>query len=155
MRRPRLIVVAAASAVLCGCSQPHPTLSELEQQPGATATYPGAVEYVHSRQDATPGVDGPSPASITIEACSQDAQAKVTSYFDQTLTTAGYTKNPGLHRDNPGLYIGGVTWIRGNTQFDLNFDTPENAAYFAQKYGNGVPCPMAYQTRVQARTTTT
>lgn len=154
MRRPGLILVVAASATLAGCSQPHPTLSELEQQPGATTTYPGALEYVHSRQDVTSGVDGPSPATITIEACSQGPRADVSSYFDKALIAAGYTQDPSSHRDNPALYTGGVTWVRDNTQFDLNFDTPENAAYFSQRYGDGRKCPTAYQTRVQARTTT-
>jgi hypothetical protein len=117
--------------------------------PGATLTFPAAVEYRRVVTDSKAGVDGGTPASITIDACASTDAPEGTSWFDQHLTEAGWTRDPATHSVDPGLYTKGYTWIRGARRFDLMFDTRTNADRLATDAGRSTGCPSAYRTLAQ------
>ena len=140
------------AVLLVGCAQPRPSLAEIKALPGATAAYPGAVEYGRQERNPQARMDGPTPATILVEACSRQSRAVVAAFFDSTLTSAGWRQDPSRHEAFPGKFVSGLTWVRDTAQFDLNFDTQQRADIIAQAAHRTGSCPTAYQTLVQAET---
>ena len=142
-------VLLVAAVVLAGCGEPHPGLGALKAVPGATLTYPGAVEYQRDEAGARNHVDGPSPATITVYACAHDAPAAVEAWFARALAARGWTADPGSHQDRPGAFEGGTAWKRGNASFHLSFATRATADVLARRPHQPTGCPSAYQTLAQ------
>lgn len=142
-------VASAAAVVLVGCSQPHPNLDDLTTTAGATTTYPGAVVYQRGENEVQNQVDGPSPAAITVYACTHDSAPMVQKWFDRTLSAKGWHPDPLGHQDRPGAFEGGASWRRGNARFDLSFATAATTALLARKAKKPSGCPTGYQTLAQ------
>ena len=140
---------AVALALLAGCSQPHPNLDDLKGTPGASTAYPGAAVYQRGENQTQNQVDGPTPASITVYACTHDPVTIVQAWFDKALTSKGWQPDPHGHHDRPGAFQGGKSWKRGNARFDLNFATPATTAALAKKANQLSGCPTGYQTLAQ------
>lgn len=134
--------------MLAGCGEPSPGLADLKAVPGATLTYPGAVEYQRGEARATRRID-PTPASITVYACAHDAPATVEAWFAQALAARGWALDRGGHQDRPGAFEGGATWRRANAWFDLSFATPGTADLLARDARQPTGCPTAYETLAQ------
>ncbi|TQL61667.1 hypothetical protein [Oryzihumus leptocrescens] len=143
------VVPLVAAVVLAGCGEPHPSLGDLKATPGARLTYPGAVEYQRDEEKARNQVDGPSPATITVYACTRDAPASVEAWFARALTARGWAADPGSHQDRPGAFEGGTAWKRGNASFDLSFATRATADVLARRAHQPTGCPSMYQTLTQ------
>jgi hypothetical protein len=142
---------AIAASLLAGCAdvQPHPTLKELRRVPGVTLTFPGALEYRRVATDSAPGVDGGTPASITVDACTSAARSELISWFDQHLKSDGWRKDPAAHNVDPGLFTRGYDWVRDGHRFDLMLETRRNADRIAAEAGRAPGCPTPYRTLAQ------
>lgn len=134
--------------VLAGCGEPHPGLGDLKAVPGSTLTYPGALTYERGEAKASRRID-PTPASITVYACSRDTRSTVQAWFAQALASRGWTPNPSSHQDFPGAFEGGTAWRRGNAFFDLSFATRATADALARDAHQPLGCPTAYETLAQ------
>lgn len=145
----RAVGATVAVVLVACCGQPHPNLGDLEGTPGASTRYPGAVVYQRGESQAQNQVDGPSPATITVYACTHDPAATVQAWFDRALTTKGWQRDPQDHHDRPGAFQGGTTWKRGDARFDLNFATAETTTALANKAHQPSGCPTGYETLAQ------
>jgi len=144
-----LLTCAAATLLLVGCSQPHPTLGELKLTPGADTSYPGATIYSQSPVDSAARIGSSQPASITTEACAAADPDSVLSYFGQQLQSKGWRPDTSQSPVIQGKFTAGAGWVRDGRRFDLHIDSVERATVIAQQARATNTCPIAYQTLLQ------
>lgn len=145
-----VLLGAAAVAVLTsscsGLGQPSPTLTALKSTPGSTLTYPGAQELFRTEQDSSYRIGSNQTASITVYGCSLDAAEKVTQFFQQSFTSAGWTVDVNAFIPTPGQFERGLGWRKGSVTATLGFATDGEANTLAQMVNHDPACPTVYRT---------
>lgn len=115
-----LVVASALAALLAGCGGTvHPTLSELESVPAATAHYPGSVELARFDGDSVSTIVNKQSAILRSYWCAPAGIAAVHLWFARTLADAGWRSvrsNDGSGDVDAALV---AQWSRGARSFDL------------------------------------
>src|SRR6476469_5201423 len=85
-------IALPVAALLAGCGGTvHPTLSELESLPGASAHYPGSVELARFDGDSVNTTYNKQSAILRSNWCAPVNMLAVHSWFARTLADAGWT----------------------------------------------------------------
>lgn len=149
MRSALVIAVTTLALVLvAGCATTrHPTVAELRQIPGASATYPNTVVYTTHDTEGDYGIDGGNPAVLDTEGCATGATVRgvVIDWFNQTLQAAGWTERAGDPMQVVGDFDATYTWQRGPRRLTVSFATTDHADAAAAAAGKPTGCPVAYE----------
>jgi hypothetical protein len=116
---PRALVAVAlvlGLVFLSACGQPHPTLAELEQLPGAHLTYPGSRTDVEGGSDSN-NKFGPNPAAYSRVELTDASATEVAAYYDEQLVALGWTKGGNGWKDS--RWKDEYSWMRGKRLLQL------------------------------------
>jgi hypothetical protein len=86
---PLLTVALVLLVASCG-RQPHPTLSELKEVPGAQLSYPGSFHEVAKAVESNHKF-GPNPAFFGVRGFTNDSESRVLDYFQNSLQSQGWS----------------------------------------------------------------
>lgn len=143
----RTVAVAAGVLILAACGV-HPSVGELREVPGASASYPGSTAV-----EGPGGIEGrhtlfaTNPSVLLATYCTGHSATEVTRWFDQQLTSRHWVRD-GLPTaiagsDPADLFV----WNRGSRIFRLEVKPPSYAGASARKTAR--PCLNAYEVRIQ------
>lgn len=139
---------ALAMALLAGCGTQHPTTSELEAVPGATASYPGSVAVAgRGAREGEHTLVNSSGAMLFSTYCTDAGQPEVSRWFAAELERHGWTAESHPAGTTSGDVSATEEWRRGARRFTLQL---LSAAYVARLAATeGRQCPSGYRTVVQ------
>jgi len=113
-------IALPVAALLAGCGGTvHPTLSELESLPAASAHYPGSVELARFDGDSVNTMYNKQSAILRSNWCAPATMLAVHSWFARTLADAGWIPvraTDGSAGADAALV---AQWSRGDRTFDL------------------------------------
>ena len=123
----------------------HPTAVELQQLPGAHATFPGSTVVERRALDGDRNLMATNPALLTVVACTDAAPSRVRAWFDAELSGEGWTHGPP--NDPPavnGVVQTNDSWTRGERRLELM--THDRVAPPGSPQSG---CPRGYETHLQ------
>jgi len=147
-----VVLALGCVGLLGGCSARHPSVEELRQVPGATASYPGTTTYRAYEQPGQNGVDGGSPSTRATMGCATGASNRgpVLDWFIGQLEPAGWVRQaPFPSTGTLETYDVTYAWTRGERQFQVSFVTAAEANSVAAAAGLPSGCPVVYDAVVQ------
>lgn len=139
---------ALAVTLLAGCGTQHPTVSELEAVPGATASYPGSIAVGgHGAREGEHTLVNSSGAVLFSTYCTDADQPELTRWFAAELGRAGWADESNPAGTTNGDVSATEEWRRGGRRFTLQL---LSAAYVARlAAAQGRQCTSGYRTVVQ------
>lgn len=141
-------MVVMTAVGLSACGTVHPTLEDLRAVPGATSQFPGSVELASGDQESSSNAMAKNPAVLSSYRCAGAPQATYSAWFQQQLTSAGWTPHHTVVQpSDPSLTLL-AEWVRGDRAFDLYAVSEAHARSLASQAGKQVDCVGPYRTLV-------